>query len=57
MELNLNDLQMENLNEKERAFNYAKELKLPVLRDELEDFISLATEEGWSYRTFICRAQ
>ncbi len=55
MELNLNDLQMENLNEKERAFNYAKELKLPVLRDELEDFISLATEEDWSYRTFICR--
>lgn len=55
MELNLNDLQMENLNEKERAFNCAKELKLPVLRDELEDFIFLATEEGWSYRTCICR--
>lgn len=55
MELNFNDLQMENLNEKERVFNYAKELKHPVLRDELDDFISSATEEGWSYRTFICR--
>ena len=33
MEQNFNNIQMENLNEKERVFNYAKELKLPVLRD------------------------
>lgn len=48
-------VQMENLNEKERAFNYAKELKLPVLQHELDDFIALATAENWSLRAFICR--
>ncbi|MDU1985628.1 MAG: IS21-like element helper ATPase IstB [Streptococcus parasanguinis] len=46
---------MENLNEKERVFNYAKELKMPVLRDELDDFITLATDENWSHRTLVCR--
>lgn len=30
---NINSMQMENLNEKEKVFNYAKELKLPALRD------------------------
>lgn len=55
MEHNLNNTQMENLNEKERVFNYAKDLKLPVLRDELDDFITLATDENWSYRGFICQ--
>lgn len=50
-----NSMQMENLNEKEKVFNYAKELKLPVLRDELDDFITLATDENWSYRSFICQ--
>jgi DNA replication protein DnaC len=48
-------MEMENLNEKEKVFNYAKELKLPVFKDEIEDFIALATDENWSYRTFICR--
>ncbi len=52
---NINNMQMENLNEKERVFNYAKELKLPVLRDELDDFINLATDENWSYRALICQ--
>ena len=56
---NINSMQMEleqsvnrqsqNLNEKEKVFNYAKELKLPVLRDELDDFITQATDENWSY--------
>lgn len=62
---NINSMQMEleqsvnrqsqNLNEKEKVFNYAKELKLPVLRDELDDFITLATDENWSYRALICQ--
>ena len=52
---NINNMQMENLNEKERVFNYAKELKMPVLRDELDDFITLATDENWSHRTLVCR--
>jgi DNA replication protein DnaC len=55
MEHNCNNMQMNNLNEKERVFNYAKELKLNVLRDELDDFIALATEENWSYRALICQ--
>jgi DNA replication protein DnaC len=37
------------------VFNYAKELKLPVLRDELDDFITFATDENGSLRTLICR--
>lgn len=52
---NINSMQMENLNEKERVFNYAKELKLTVMRDELDDFITQATDENWSYRALICR--
>ncbi len=52
---NINSMQMENLNEKEKVFNYAKELKLPVLRDELDDFTTLATDENWSYRALICQ--
>ncbi|MBB4038367.1 MULTISPECIES: IS21-like element helper ATPase IstB [Dysgonomonas] len=52
---NINSMQMENLNEKEKVFNYAKELKLPVMRDELDDFITQATDENWSYRVLICR--
>jgi hypothetical protein len=31
MEHNFNNTKMENLNEKERVLNYAKELKLPAL--------------------------
>lgn len=45
----------QNLNEKERIFNYAQELKLPVLRDELDDFIALATDGNWSYRALVCQ--
>lgn len=52
---NINSLQIENLNENEKVFNYAKELKLSVLRDELDDFISQATDENWSYRALICQ--
>jgi DNA replication protein DnaC len=48
-------MKMEILNEKEKVFNYARELKLPVFKDEIEDFIALATDENWSFRTFICR--
>lgn len=47
-------MEIENLNEKDKIFNYAKELKLPVFKDELEDFISLATDENWTYRSLIC---
>lgn len=46
---------VENLNEKERVFNYAKELKLTVMRDELDDFITQATDENWSYQALICQ--
>lgn len=46
---------MENLNEKQMAFDYARELKLPVVQHELDDFITLATEQNWSLRTFVCR--
>jgi DNA replication protein DnaC len=49
------EIEVENLNERGKAFNYAKELKLPVFKDEIEDFISLATAENWTYRTLICR--
>jgi hypothetical protein len=51
----VNNMQMENLNEKEWVFDYAKELKLPVLQDELDDFITLAIDENGSLRTLICR--
>ena len=47
-------MEIENLNEKERIFDYAKELKLNVFKDEIEDFIALATAENWSQRTLIC---
>jgi len=46
---------MQNQNEKERVFNYAKELNLPIFKDEIEDFIALATTENWSYRTLLCQ--
>lgn len=42
---------MEVLSEKERIEEYAKELKISVIKDELEDFITLGTEQNWSYRT------
>lgn len=44
---------MENLSEKELTIEYARELKMLVMRDELHDFITLGTEQNWSYRTLI----
>lgn len=44
---------MENLSEKELTIEYARELKMLVMRDELDDFITLGTEQNWSYRTLI----
>ena len=47
-------MEIENLNEKERIFDYAKELKLNVFKEEIEDLIVLAVAENWSQRTLIC---
>lgn len=44
---------MEYLSENEMIAEYAKELKIYALQNELEDFIALATAENWGYRTFI----
>lgn len=44
---------MENLSEKELTVEYARELKMLVMRDELDDFITLGTQQNWSYRTLI----
>ena len=44
---------MENLSEKELTIEYARELKMLVMRDELDDFITLGTQQNWSYRTLI----
>ena len=43
------------MTEKEQIVFCAKELRLPVMESETEEFISVATTENWSYRTFICR--
>ena len=43
------------LNEREKTAGYAAQLKLPVIRDELDDFIASATQENWSHRELICR--
>ena len=48
-------MEIENLNEKEKVFDYAKELKLNVFKDEIEDFFALSAAENWSQRTLICR--
>lgn len=44
---------MEKLSEKELISQYAKELKMAVMRDELDDLINLGTEQNWGYRTLI----
>ena len=44
---------MEDLSEKELTTEYARELKMAVMRDELDDFITLGTDQNWSYRTLI----
>ena len=46
---------MEELSEKERIEDYAKELKISVIKDELDDFITLGTEQNWTYRTLLCQ--
>jgi DNA replication protein DnaC len=46
---------MEVLSEKERINEYAKELNISVIKEELEDFMTLATEQNWSYRTLLCQ--
>lgn len=46
---------MNYLSEKKMIEEYAKELKINVLQNELEDFITLATQENWGYRTLIAR--
>lgn len=44
---------MEKLSEKELLEESAKELKISVIKDELEDFITLGTEQNWTYRTLL----
>ena len=44
---------MEVLSEKERITDYAKELKISVIKDELDDFITLGTEQNWSCRALL----
>ena len=46
---------MDYLSEKEMITDYARELKINVLQNELEDFITLATQENWGCRTLIAR--
>ena len=38
---------MDYLSEKEMITDYARELKINVLQNELEDFITLATQENF----------
>ncbi len=44
---------MDKLTEKECIDNYAKELKLPVMRLELDAMIETATREEWNYYRLI----
>lgn len=44
---------MDYLSENEMITDYARELKINVLQNELEDFITLATQENWGCRTLI----
>lgn len=44
---------MEKLSEKELLEESAKELKISVIKDELEDFITLGIEQNWTYRTLL----
>jgi DNA replication protein DnaC len=45
---------MDNLNEKQRLEQYAAHLRLPVTRDEMDDFVAMATQNNWSHLTFLC---
>lgn len=51
----LKNIVMDYLSENEMIINYARELKINVLQNELEDFITLATQENWGCRTLIAR--
>lgn len=42
-------------NETEMIAAYARDLKLPTFKEELDDLITEATDNNWSYRTFLCR--
>lgn len=46
---------MEHLIEKDSIAIYSKELRMPVIQNEVDEFIDLATCENWSYRTLLCR--
>lgn len=46
---------MENLSEKELIYGYAKALNMAVIRDELDDFIAIGSDQNWGYRTLICQ--
>jgi len=46
---------MNYLSEDKMITKCAKEFKINVLQNELEDFITLATQENWEYRTLIAR--
>ena len=45
---------MNQLTENELFVKYAKELKLPTFRENLEDKIAEATAGQWGYRRFLC---
>ena len=45
---------MSELNERIRIMHYAKELKLSVFRDELEDYINMGISKGWDSVTLMC---
>lgn len=40
-------------NTKERILTYAKELKMPVFRDEMDEVVSEANKGQWSYYDFV----
>ena len=46
---------MDYLSENEMITDYARELKINVLQNELEDFITLATQENWEIGRASCR--
>lgn len=46
---------MEVVSEKDRIEEYAKDLKISVMKNELDDFITLGTEKNWTYITLLCQ--
>ena len=45
---------MRNENDtKQRIVAYARELKMPVFRDEIDEVVAEANREQWSYYDFI----